>query len=111
MTEVSPSQACLAPVSDSKIAAIFSDALESVIQADRPEGDSRSRAQQAADAFVQLAEDSFEVRRVEVGAAHGSFVALLRGVRAGERVATTGSFLLKTETLKGSIGAGCCDVD
>jgi membrane fusion protein, heavy metal efflux system len=29
----------------------------------------------------------------------------------GDDVATVGSFLLKTETLKGSIGAGCCDVE
>jgi len=26
-------------------------------------------------------------------------------------VVTEGSFLLKTETLKGSIGAGCCEVE
>jgi hypothetical protein len=26
-------------------------------------------------------------------------------------VVTTGSFLLKTETLKGGIGAGCCEVE
>jgi len=32
-------------------------------------------------------------------------------IRAGDEVATTGSFLLRTETLKGSIGAGCCDVE
>ena len=30
---------------------------------------------------------------------------------AGESVVTQGSFLLKTEILKGNIGAGCCEVD
>jgi hypothetical protein len=30
-------------------------------------------------------------------------------VKNGELVVTSGSYLLKTEILKGSIGAGCCD--
>ncbi|MFN8589431.1 MAG: efflux RND transporter periplasmic adaptor subunit [Candidatus Eisenbacteria bacterium] len=62
-------------------------------------------------AFVRLAEDRFEVRRVEVGGAENGRVAVHAGLRPGEMVATTGSFLLKTETLKESIGAGCCDVE
>jgi cobalt-zinc-cadmium efflux system membrane fusion protein len=37
-------------------------------------------------------------------------MAITEGLRAGESVVTDGSFLLKTETLKESIGAGCCDV-
>jgi cobalt-zinc-cadmium efflux system membrane fusion protein len=32
-------------------------------------------------------------------------------VKAGDEVVTEGSFLLKTETLKESIGAGCCVVE
>jgi cobalt-zinc-cadmium efflux system membrane fusion protein len=35
---------------------------------------------------------------------------VLTGLKGGETVATRGSFLLKTEILKGSIGAGCCEV-
>jgi membrane fusion protein, heavy metal efflux system len=31
------------------------------------------------------------------------------GLRPGQDVVTTGAFLLKTEIMKGSIGAGCCD--
>jgi cobalt-zinc-cadmium efflux system membrane fusion protein len=38
-------------------------------------------------------------------------VEVLRGVRHGEDVVTTGSFLLKTETLPGSIGSGCCEIE
>lgn len=59
--------------------------------------------------FVRLAEDLYETRRVRVGSIHDGQVELAQGVRAGELVVTAGSFLLKTETLKGSIGAGCCD--
>jgi membrane fusion protein, heavy metal efflux system len=58
--------------------------------------------------FVELAPDRFEARRASVVGALGDLVALGKGARAGERVATRGSFLLKTEILKGDIGAGCC---
>jgi cobalt-zinc-cadmium efflux system membrane fusion protein len=61
--------------------------------------------------FVQLAPDAFEARRVRTVPAEGNQVAIASDVRPGERVVTTGSFLLKTETLKESIGAGCCEVE
>lgn len=61
--------------------------------------------------FVQLAQDEFEARRVVVRARSGNEVRLASGIAAGEPVVTTGAFLLKTETLKDSIGAGCCDVE
>ncbi len=61
--------------------------------------------------FVRLAEDLFEGRRVEVGPGDAELVEVTGRVAAGDPVATEGSFLLKTETLKGSIGAGCCDVE
>lgn len=59
--------------------------------------------------FVRLAEDEFEARRVTVRSRSGDEVRLADGVRPGEAVVTVGSFMLKTETLKDSIGAGCCD--
>ena len=67
------------------------------------------RVKDVALCFVRTAEDVFEARRVKLGAADADRVEVTSGIRAGELVATDGSFLLKTETLKGSIGAGCCD--
>lgn len=61
--------------------------------------------------FVRLKEDQFETRRVETLPADGDMVAIRSGLEPGEPVVTTGSFLLKTETLKSSIGTGCCEVD
>jgi cobalt-zinc-cadmium efflux system membrane fusion protein len=58
--------------------------------------------------FVELEPGSYETRRVRSLDAYGDLVALADGVSAGERVVSAGSFLLKTETLKGEIGAGCC---
>jgi cobalt-zinc-cadmium efflux system membrane fusion protein len=69
------------------------------------------RAGGVALVFVRLAQDAFEARRVRVGRSEGAQVEILEGIAPGEPVAATGSFLLKTETLKGSIGAGCCDVE
>lgn len=36
-------------------------------------------------------------------------VEVLWGLKPGDQVVTTGSYLLKTEIMKGAIGAGCCD--
>ena len=70
--------------------------------------------QRAGDAhlvFVQEQVDSYLARRVRVLARQGDRVRISGGVQPGDTVVTTGSFLLKTETLKDSIGAGCCDVE
>jgi cobalt-zinc-cadmium efflux system membrane fusion protein len=74
----------------------------------------RQAVQRAKDAqlvFVRVAEDAFEARRVQVGSGDAELVEVSGRVAPGDEVATEGSFLLKTETLKGSIGAGCCDVE
>lgn len=67
------------------------------------------RVGEAAMVFVQLDTRVFEVRRVEVGLDDGDLVEAIGALQAGDVVVTTGGFLLKTETLKGAIGAGCCD--
>lgn len=69
------------------------------------------RAKGVAIVFVKLADDHYEARRVKIGLTQGERVEVVEGVKPGELVATQGSFLLKTETLKGAIGAGCCDVE
>jgi membrane fusion protein, heavy metal efflux system len=69
------------------------------------------RAKKVELAFVKLAEGEYETRRVTVGEREGDLVEVVKGLRPGEEVVTTGSFLLKTETLKESIGAGCCETD
>ncbi len=61
--------------------------------------------------FVEQSETVFEPRKVVLGSHANGFVEVLQGLEEGERIASTGSFLMKTEILKGSIGAGCCEVD
>ncbi len=62
-------------------------------------------------AFVREADDRFVPRKVRLGASANGYAEVLSGLREGETIASAGTFLLKTEILKGSIGAGCCDVD
>lgn len=60
-------------------------------------------------AFVQLEPQVYEPRPLRLGQRKGGSVEVLAGLLPGERVVTQGSFLLKTEIMKGSLGAGCCD--
>jgi len=69
------------------------------------------RANGAEVVFVRLSDTLYETRRVDCGARVDDWVYVTRGVTPGEDVVTVGSFLLKTETLKGSIGAGCCELE
>jgi cobalt-zinc-cadmium efflux system membrane fusion protein len=72
----------------------------------------RAAVQRAKDThlvFVRLAEDLFEARRVVLGPGDADFVEVTGRVKPGDPVVTEGSFLLKTETLRESIGAGCCE--
>jgi len=66
------------------------------------------RARATSVVFVRIAADLFEARRVAVAAVNGERASVTGRVSAGDDVVTDGSFLLKTETLKESIGAGCC---
>lgn len=61
--------------------------------------------------FLKRSDTLFEPRKVRLGYEGGDFYEVLEGLRGGEMVVTKGSFLLKTEILKGSIGAGCCETE
>ncbi len=58
--------------------------------------------------FVRKEPLVYQVRHVTVPSKDGLSALVTTGLEAGEVVVTVGSFLLKTETLKDSIGAGCC---
>lgn len=47
---------------------------------------------------------TFEVRNVELGGEQDGYHRLLSGLRLGDRVVTKGSFALKTQLMKGSLG-------
>jgi cobalt-zinc-cadmium efflux system membrane fusion protein len=61
--------------------------------------------------FVRHSDTIYQPYRVTLGSKHDGHFVVEAGLPAGESVVTQGSFLLKTEILKGNIGAGCCEVD
>ena len=61
--------------------------------------------------FVKETDTLFRPRKIAMGSAASGYIQILDGVTEGQMVVTNGSFLLKTEILKSSIGAGCCEVD
>jgi multidrug efflux pump subunit AcrA (membrane-fusion protein) len=54
--------------------------------------------------FVALDDRHFEKRVVKTGMEQRGRVAVLEGVKQGEKVVTEGSFILKSEMLKGELG-------
>ena len=58
--------------------------------------------------FIRLSDRVYAPRKVKIDYRTGDYYAVASGVSPGEMVVTQGSFLLKTEILKGNIGAGCC---
>ncbi|MGB8931836.1 MAG: efflux RND transporter periplasmic adaptor subunit, partial [Anaeromyxobacteraceae bacterium] len=61
--------------------------------------------------FVKRGASAFEPIAVRTGAHAGDLVAVTGGLEHGAEVVTTGAFLLKTEIMKASIGAGCCNLE
>ena len=55
--------------------------------------------------FVQREGETFERRAVTVGARSGDMVQILEGVTAGERVVTTGAYLVRLASLSTSVPA------
>jgi cobalt-zinc-cadmium efflux system membrane fusion protein len=60
--------------------------------------------------FVKHTDTVFQPYKVKLGHEAGEYFVVEEGVNAGEEIVTDGAFLLKTEILKGNIGAGCCEV-
>jgi cobalt-zinc-cadmium efflux system membrane fusion protein len=59
--------------------------------------------------FVKEGDALYVPVAVETGAAVRGEVEIVDGLAPGSEVVTVGAFLLKTEVLKESIGAGCCE--
>lgn len=55
-------------------------------------------------AFVRLGDGLFELRRVHTGERAGDFIEVLNGLAAGEEVVVEGSFLLKGQLLRATLG-------
>jgi cobalt-zinc-cadmium efflux system membrane fusion protein len=71
--------------------------------------DAVQRAEGQALVFVEEDAGVYIPVPVELGAVEPEGTEIVSGLRPGTRVVTTGAFLLKTEILKESIGAGCCE--
>ena len=56
--------------------------------------------------FVSPSTNVYQARKVETVSVWEGGYEIVGGLAAGEKVVTTGSFLLKTEVLRGQIGAG-----
>lgn len=54
--------------------------------------------------FVAVSENKFQKRAVKVGMEQHGRVQVLEGLKLGEKVVTDGSFILKSEMLKGELG-------
>ncbi|WNG55316.1 efflux RND transporter periplasmic adaptor subunit [Archangium gephyra] len=67
------------------------------------------RAEGRALVFVKKEVGLYQPVAVELGSGTREHVEVLKGLEPGAEVVTTGAFLLKTEILKESIGAGCCE--
>ena len=73
--------------------------------------DAVQRVEDFALVFVEKGKGLYEPVQVELGPAGDDVVEIVKGLSPDMDVVTTGAFLLKTEILKESIGAGCCEVD
>ncbi len=61
--------------------------------------------------FVRHTDTVYQPYKVTLGYERDGYFVVEKGLAAGETIVTVGAFLLKTEVLKGNIGAGCCEVD
>jgi cobalt-zinc-cadmium efflux system membrane fusion protein len=71
--------------------------------------DAVQRAQEHDVVFVRTKAGEYDPVEVQLGARTRDEVEVVAGLEPGAEVVTTGAFVLKTEILKDSIGAGCAD--
>lgn len=71
--------------------------------------DAVQRAQEHDLVFVRTAPGQYDPVEVQIGARTREVAEISRGLTPGAEVVTAGAFVLKTEILKDSIGAGCAD--
>ena len=58
--------------------------------------------------FVKESVDRFRPRKIKIEPGGNGYYRVIEGLNAGEEIVVSGSYLMKTELRKGSIGAGCC---
>lgn len=58
--------------------------------------------------YVSLHGGQFEVRHVLLGSKGKQWREVSEGLKPGEKIATHGTFYLKSEALKSSLSDGCC---
>jgi cobalt-zinc-cadmium efflux system membrane fusion protein len=61
--------------------------------------------------FVKESVQRYRPRKVQLADGRGSHYQVIAGLQPGEEIVVDGSFLLKTELKKTSIGAGCCGIE
>lgn len=71
--------------------------------------DAIQRAEGQSIVFIKEADAVYVPVAVALGASRRDVVEVIEGLAPGAEVVTVGAFLLKTEVLKESIGAGCCE--
>lgn len=71
--------------------------------------DAVQRAQEHDVVFVRTKPGEYDPVEVQLGARTRDEVEVVAGLAPGTEVVTAGAFVLKTEILKDSIGAGCAD--
>lgn len=59
--------------------------------------------------FARVADDLFEVRRVEIAGKNGGSVEIIAGLSPEDQIVSARSFTVKSEFLKARLGAGCVD--
>ncbi|MBD3232639.1 MAG: efflux RND transporter periplasmic adaptor subunit [candidate division Zixibacteria bacterium] len=61
--------------------------------------------------FVKESDSRYRPYKVNLVSSSGDYYQVSEGVNPGDEVVVDGSFLLKTELKKSSLGAGCCGLD